>query len=109
MKIPCRCGSLIVDGTDYLPNKAHLTPDQGWFNVFDTIDSAIIDSIFSGKLSKDDAYMHARKIVQTPTRTMWQCGSCGRLFIDSQDGSLQCFSPEDPEKGKNILALRNSV
>jgi hypothetical protein len=106
LKIRCLCGSFIVDGTDFLPNKAHITPDQGWLDVFDTLDSAIIDSIFSGKLSKDDAYMHARKIVQTPARTMWQCGSCGRLFIDSQDGSQQCFSPENPEKGKSILALK---
>ncbi|MEJ5031346.1 hypothetical protein [Comamonas sp. MYb69] len=79
-------------------------PDQCRFGVFDAIDEAVIDPLANGELSKDDAYMRARNIIQAATRTMWQCRSCGSLFIDTQDGSLQCFTPESANNRKDILA-----
>jgi len=80
-------------------------PDQSRFVALDAIDEQVIDPIADGKLSKDDAYMRARSIFQASTRTMWQCRSCGRLFINAQDGSLHCFAPEDANTDKDILAL----
>ncbi len=38
MKIECRCGRMIIDQTDCLPYKAHLIPDQEWFQVHDDRD-----------------------------------------------------------------------
>ncbi|WP_166656414.1 hypothetical protein [Comamonas sp. JUb58] len=80
-------------------------PDQSRFGALDAIDEEVIDPIANGKLSKDDAYMRARCILQASTRTMWQCRSCARLFINAQDGSLHCFTPEDANTDKDILAL----
>lgn len=104
LKIQCRCGALIVDSTDCLAHKAHLTPDQCRFGVLDAIDEEVINPLSNGELSKDDASTRARNIFEAATRTMWQCRSCGSLFIDAQDGSLQCFTPENANNRKDILA-----
>ncbi len=108
MKIGCRCGATISDSTDYISHKAHLTPDQEIYGVMDGIDDEVIDRVGSGELPVEDAYVVARRIMSSPTRTMWQCFECGRLYIDGPDGDLHCFVPENEQTEKRILRARNS-
>ncbi|MCA9044801.1 MAG: hypothetical protein KDA69_10805 [Planctomycetaceae bacterium] len=108
MKIGCHCGATISDSTDYLSHKAHLTPDQNLYDVWDGIDDEVIDPVASRKLSADDAYMVSRRIIASPTRLMWQCFECGRLYIDGLDGELHCFVPESDETDQRILRGKGS-
>jgi len=108
MKIGCYCGATISDSTDYLSHKAHLTPDQDVYGVWDGVDDEVIDPVATGKLLPKDAYMVSRRIIQSPTRLMWQCYQCGRLYIDGPDGSLHCFVPENEETEKRILRSAKS-
>lgn len=108
MKISCHCGATISDSTDYLAHKAHLTPDQDLYGAWDGIDDEVIDRVASGELSVQDAYWKSRRILSSPTRLMWQCIECGRLYIDGIDGKLNCFVPESEETEKRILRSRTS-
>ncbi len=108
MRIECHCGATIRDSTDYLPHKAHLTPDQDVYGVWDGIDEEVIDRVASSELAVKDAYMKSRDIIASPTRLMWQCFECGRLYIDGPDDKLHCFVPENEETEKRILRSRTS-
>lgn len=103
MKIGCHCGATIYDSTDYLSYKAHLTPDQELYGVWDGIDDEVIDRVAAGELAVKDAYMLSRQIISSPTRMMYQCFECGRLYIDGPDGKLHSFVPENEESDKRIL------
>lgn len=103
MKIACHCGATIVDQTDDLPHKGHLIPDQAWFATWDTIDGEVIDPLADGRLSREAAYHHARLVLGRAARLMWQCRTCGRLYIDSQGGRLRCFVPEGEPSGREVL------
>ena len=106
MKIGCECGGSILDSTDNLSHKAHLILDQDWFNVYDAIDDDVIDPVSEGTLPKENAYMNARQIISSRSRLMWQCPACGRLYIDGNEGTLQCFVPATDETDKRILSAR---
>jgi hypothetical protein len=103
VKIGCHCGATISDQTDYLSNKAHLAPDQDVYGVWDGIDEKVINLVASGELTVQDAYMKSREIISSPTRWMWQCFECGRLYIDGLDNKLHCCVPENEETEKRIL------
>ena len=45
MKIGCHCGATISDSSDYVAHKAHLTPDQDIYGVWDGIDDEVIDRV----------------------------------------------------------------
>src|SRR4051812_11974080 len=100
VKIGCHCGATISDSTDYLSHKAHLLPDQELYEVWDGIDDEVIDRVASGVLTPKDAYMVSRRIMSSPTRSMWQCFECGRLYIDGLEGELHCFMPENENTDK---------
>jgi len=108
MRIDCRCGATISDSTDCLSHKARLTPDQDLYGVWDGIDEEVIDRVASGELAVRDAYMKSRGIIASPTRLMWQCVECGRLYIDGPNEKLYCFVPENEETEKRILRSRAS-
>jgi len=108
VKIGCHCGATISDSADSLSHKAHLTPDQDLYGVWDGIDDAVIDRVASGELALRDAYVESRRIISAPTRLMWQCFDCGRLYIDGPDGKMHCFVPETSETEKRILRSRGS-
>lgn len=103
MKIGCHCGASIVDQTDDLPYKGHLTPDQVWFATYDAIDDEVIDPVADGRLGREAAYHHARRIISRAARRMWQCRVCGRLYIDGRDGQLRCFVPEGDSVDHKVL------
>lgn len=108
MWFECRCGERISDTTDCLRHKGHLTPDQDLYVVWDGMDEQIIDRVASGQLPVKDAYMVSRNIMSSPTRTMYQCFQCGRLYIDGADGNRHCFVPESDRTDKGILRSRTS-
>src|SRR5258707_897572 len=66
VKIGCRCGATISDSTDSLSHKAHLTPDQDLYGVWEGIDEEVIDRVASGELAVRDAYMKSRRMISTP-------------------------------------------
>ncbi|AXW64541.1 hypothetical protein CJO94_23345 (plasmid) [Ralstonia solanacearum] len=76
MKIGCKCGAVIYDQSDFLPDKAHLIADQDWE---DFAESASRSEGLDGSL----------------TRTCYQCGSCGRLYVEDADRQLRAFVPEE--------------
>lgn len=103
MKIGCRCGAMIPDSTDYLPTKGHLIPDQEWLNVYDAIDEEVVDPVVAGEMAAGEAYMRSRHIISSRSRLMWQCSTCGRLYVDDLNGKLQCYVPENAETERQVL------
>ena len=103
MKIECHCGTLVVDQTDDLPHKAHLIPDQAWNAISDAIDDQVIDALDGGHIDRETAYHQARQIIGRSARMMWQCRSCGRLYLDDQRHQLQCYVPADGETAREVL------
>jgi len=108
MWFDCRCGVTIKDNTDSVRHKGHLTPDQDLYAVWDGMDEQIIDRVVSGELPAKDAYVVSRDIMASPTRSMYQCFNCGRLYIDGPDGKRHCFVPESDATDKGILRSRTS-
>ena len=100
MKIKCRCGEKIVDNTDYLPHKAYLIRDKDWFGFWDDIDNAIENSGHSTK-EKEAACMKLR--LGNYARKIWQCSSCGRIYIDDEAGELHVYEPESSKTSTTIL------
>ncbi len=90
MKIKCQCGGLIVDQTDYLSQKGHLIPDKKWFNFWDEIDDAIEGS---DEKNAENSCMQLR--INNRFKLFWECKDCGRLFVDSANGELIVFKPEN--------------
>lgn len=108
MKIGCQCGATIFDQTDDLPHKAHLIPDQEWFAKFDALDDKVIDPLVRGELTPQAAYMLARAILCEAARLMWQCATCGRLYIDDRANELQSYLPAEDTTAKEVLRSRDT-
>lgn len=102
MKIRCQCGFVILDGTDELPQKAHLLPDQEWLTAFDRLEG-IVTAVARGELGAELACQRVTEVVCTPARLMWQCRSCGRLYVDGHDRQLHCFTPEGTAFDRELL------
>lgn len=107
MKIGCECGSTIVDQTDFLPHKASFIPDQELFAVFDALDQEVVDPLAAGRLNRDEAYWKSRQIINRASRLMYECRSCGCLYIDDRAGTLQRYVPADVITGREILRSRD--
>jgi hypothetical protein len=107
MNIVCYCGAVIIDSTDYVPHKGHLIPDQNWFDTYDRVDE-IIDRVTAGQITTEDAYWQARLAIGESARMVYECGECGRLFIDDRQRNLQCYVPEKQESSKEILRSKEA-
>lgn len=81
MKISCRCGATIHDGTDALPHKAHVITDRDWFPFWDDVDAAL-ERGGPAEAAAMDLRQKAR------SRRMWECTGFGRLWVESSDGAL---------------------
>ncbi len=108
MKIQCRCGALIFDGTDNLPHKAHVIPDQEWDAVLDAIDHAVERS-GPGADAKAAACMAARQAISRAARPAWQCRECGRLWVDDQQHQAREFAPAADDVPREIFRSRPSA
>ena len=93
MLLSCTCGHVIRDWTDNLPWIGYLIAAQDIEQIYEQTDGT------------DE---------RLPTRLMYQCVSCGRLWIEDQSRKkLISFVPEDPapnflgsiegEKWKRVL------
>ena len=102
MKIQCKCGSLIYDGTDGLRHKAHILPDRAWGAFLETSDAAIERSGPSEK-EKEDACMKVRSSFGNAARIAYQCSNCGRVFLHDLQGTLHGFIPESADGSKGIF------
>lgn len=91
MKINCTCGNIIVDQTDYLKNKGYLISDTQWFDFWNDIDNAIEKSGESKK-EKEEACMQLRN--QNIFKNLWECTSCGKLYIDDKNGNLISYTSD---------------
>jgi hypothetical protein len=107
MKIGCYCGATIVDGTDDLPHKGHVIPDQAWLATLDALDEQVVDPLAAGSIGTERAYHASRSILVGAARLMYQCSACGRLYIDDRRGKLQCFVPATPETERQVLRGRD--
>lgn len=100
MKILCECGGVIVDQTDYLPNKGYIISDQDWFDFMDAMDNAIEKSGPS-QAEKERACMKIRSLAIRLTKIIYQCNKCGRLYISNNDDKLEIYNnSEDKEEYK---------
>ena len=107
MKISCRCGAVLVDGTDDLPHKAHLIPDQDWTRTLDALD-ATIERAAQARIDANTACMQARKDLTEPRRILWQCRTCGRLYIEGRDRQLHGFAPESASVDRELFRTHRS-
>jgi len=102
MKIECVCGSFIYDGTDDLPHKAHIVPDQRWNSLFDKIDD-LIEKRCNTATQRNAACTKIRALLGEATRQAWQCSACGRLYIDDAGHALQCYAPADAKTAHDLF------
>lgn len=100
MKIYCSCGNIIPDGTDYLKHKGHLISDTQWFGFWDAIDNAIEKSGDSKK-EKENACMFLRS--NNPSKLIYECQDCGKLYVDKKEGEFISFIPEN-QKYNGVLS-----
>lgn len=103
MKIDCTCGALIVDETDHLPNKAHVIPDQEWFAALDALDNVLIEQLAGHRITKAEASLLVRQILVQHSRLVYECFSCGRLYIDDQQNKLHAYLPVQSAVAPHIL------
>ncbi len=106
MKTRCHRGGLIVDQTDDLPHKGHMIPDQEWFAIWDAIDDEVIAPVADRRLSKEVAYHLARQIFFRATRLLYQCHTCGRLYLNDKHGNLHCYLPANEQANQEIVRSR---
>ncbi|MFT5820145.1 MAG: hypothetical protein ACI8ZM_001379 [Crocinitomix sp.] len=97
MKINCTCGFTIVDNTDYLRYKGHLISNTQWYDFFESIDHAVEKSGPTPK-EKENALMQIRQ--EQPSKLVWECQNCGKLFFNSKKGDLITFSPDNKKYNK---------
>jgi hypothetical protein len=96
MKFACTCGNTIRDQTDYLPYKAHFISDQDGFDVSDAICQIVSDAA-AGRMTVENAQTAVCRTHIAALRLMYQCNSCGRLWIQSHDKQeLRGFAAEQP-------------
>jgi len=105
MRFACACGSMIYDGTDDLPHKARVIPDQRWNSLFDAIDD-LIEHHCATSAARAAACTKIRTLVNDATRSAWQCASCGRLHLDDASRRLRSFAPETPDTPRNLFRSR---
>ena len=79
MKFDCTCGGRIIDASDYLPHKAHLVADEDY------------EDVYLSAASGGHFVLLARPV--------YECTTCGRLWIGGHDGQLKSFLPESPVGG----------
>ncbi len=102
MKIECTCGHLIPDSADGLPHKAHLIADQAWHGLFDRLDD-LIEHRCQTRAQRDAACTLIRSLIGGESRNAWQCGECGRLYVDDSTGRLQVYVPADEKTSREVL------
>ena len=102
MKIECNCGHVISDGGDALAHKGHVIPDASWFPLMDAIDDVLLKRCQTAT-QRDAACMRLRELLVRASRQGWQCGACGRLYMDDGHRALNSYVP-DGQATKTLFA-----
>ncbi|KRE55893.1 hypothetical protein [Paenibacillus sp. Soil750] len=103
MKIRCRCGDIIVDQTDFHSNKGYIISDQDFFDFLDAVDNAIEKSGPTAK-DKERAVMSIRYLIGELQKTVYQCFTCGRMYINAKENGLKEFTAGEHAQGSSILS-----
>lgn len=104
MKIECVCGAMIVDQCEELPNKAHIIPDDNYWGLLRAIDDAITKSGPSAA-AREAAALTVVDLVINMSKSMYQCGNCGRVYIDGPAPTFNTyqFNPNDGTIPRELL------
>ena len=90
LKFDCDCGvGQFRTLTDHLPYLAHFVPDQEYDHFSNLVDDAIEKSGPTPS-DKERACMAWREYRML---RVWQCFSCGSVYIEAPDGSHHKFVP----------------
>ncbi|MFT5467246.1 MAG: hypothetical protein ACI8UO_002350 [Verrucomicrobiales bacterium] len=108
MQLRCPCGNCIHDGTDCLPYKGYIIPDEDHFPILDGYD-ALLERVAERGAVEDGDYMDVRRN-SAPLRQIYQCSNCGRIFIwdENIEGAFS-FKPEDDDINKRLLMSRKNI
>ncbi len=102
MKIECHCGHTIHDGTDNLPHKAHLIPDENWNELFDALEHLIEHRCHTAP-QRNAALTKIRLLIGGVSKSVWQCRECGRLYVNGPGPLTYCYAPEDETSPREVL------
>lgn len=77
---------MIVDQSECLPDKAHVLPDESFFQLLDAITDAVRSSgpSFAEKEAAADGI---RQLIIDFTKSIYQCAECGRIYVDGPRGT----------------------
>ncbi len=122
-KLSCKCGNIIVDQVDSLPNKADIIPDSSFNEFMDHIDS-VIEGYLNAEMNntRDEWFKNnfnsgypsdlpAKEMISDLVfnkydnifKQAYQCEMCGRLYVQLQKSeSFASFKPEN-NNWKDIL------
>jgi hypothetical protein len=127
-KLECDCGHLIHDGTDYLPHKADLYPDQDFDRVWtDPVDAAVaflqlpvwkragwLRDLFGAgaptTVRVEDVLAHILEHGRNAARReVLECAECGKLWVQlgPRENGFQGYTP-DPGSRRGILRSATS-
>ena len=95
----CECGLPFINSTDNRSFVAHYITDQKYDEFSEIIDDAIEKSGPSPR-EKEEACMKWREF-RMPQ--IWQCYSCGNLYLEDQTRKRYLYKPESSETPKRIF------
>ena len=90
----CSRGEGVRDQTDYLPYKAHIIGDKDREKFFEIIDEAIT----SEERGKEQLIWEVFRA--DPSRTAWECETCGRLYFENSEGGFVEYLPDNGRVNK---------
>jgi hypothetical protein len=113
MKFSCACGMTLRDQADFLPHKAHFVADQDLFDLYDELETHVahLASRVAGARGEGAERTKAEEAClaslfasfEAYHRAMYQCPSCGRVYVDDQGHKLHRFDVDDPAPRRDLL------
>ncbi|MBQ6553828.1 MAG: hypothetical protein IJR45_00820 [Firmicutes bacterium] len=85
MKIICRCGNIIPDIVENVPNKAWYISDKDTSLLFDSL----YDALISNEKNKDKLYIELCGKISKLSYCAYRCPECGRLYIEDEKRELK--------------------
>jgi molybdenum cofactor biosynthesis enzyme MoaA len=108
---------MISDVTDDLPYKADILADQDCEDLYDSLRARLKRLIKD--LTKNGATENHTEILEVASseiygvvsdytlRTMYQCASCGRIYISGEGRQVHCFVPMEESVPKNLFRSKD--
>ena len=114
MHFLCKCGYRMLDNTDCLSYKCRIIADQDIDEFWDLIyKRSEISQNENSDMTRTEVYAIDSRLDNIMERFMYQCPSCGRLFLENPDerAGLIMFTPcsdGEPEPDVNRKLLISS-